>query len=92
MKKRTSQFKKEEFRINDLSFPDLVLKQTSSKNVLTNTNYLNKLVDTPLIKIQKITHRLIQFNNFSCMILFVSFCPYYSVHKIMYIMMHIKLN
>lgn len=54
MKKRTSQFKKEEFRINDLSFPDLVLKQASSKNVLTNTNYLNKLVDTPLIKIQKI--------------------------------------
>ena len=54
MKKRTSQFKKEEFHINDLLFPDLGLKPSSSKKVSSNINYLNKLVDTPLINIPKV--------------------------------------
>ena len=54
MKKRHSQFKKEEFRINELSFPDLVVKQSSSTGVPTNKNYLNKLVDTPSINIPKV--------------------------------------
>lgn len=53
MKKRPSPFKKEEFSLTKSQFPDLGLKQSSSKSVSITSNYLNKLVDTPLLPIPK---------------------------------------